>query len=210
MRRGARGSTNLGGMTWQEVLEFNANSTPTKLYPDRDIPLQRSIRPEELLELRFYKEIRTSFLDESAFYIRRNPISVVQRNEDGLVRYSDRNKPKRKNDNLSLSDLDLDPKFFPEELRKTLGAASATGRKKARRKLDMKTFIDFTIKAQDLKDESSEAAHPNVEEEPDEGLEDEDEDFGDDDDNDYGENYFDNGEGDDYDDYDGDEGAIYE
>ncbi|EPY50561.1 DNA-directed RNA polymerase III complex subunit Rpc31 [Schizosaccharomyces cryophilus OY26] len=208
MRRGARGNVNLGGMTWQEVLEFNARTGPTKLYPDRDLPIQRSIRPQELLEIRFLNEIRNSFVQESAFYIRREKANTTPVNDDGLVRYSDRNKPKRKNENLRLSDLDLDPKYFPEELRKTLGAESGI-KKRARRKLDMKTFIDFTINTEDLKDDAPEAADATNEEVPEE-VEDEDEDFGDDDENDYGENYFDNGEGDDFEDYEGDEGGVFD
>ncbi|WBW71174.1 DNA-directed RNA polymerase III complex subunit Rpc31 [Schizosaccharomyces osmophilus] len=206
MRRGGRGNVNLGGMTWQEVLEFNARTGPTKLYPDRDLPIQRSIRPHELLEIRFFNEIRNSFIQESAFYVRKEKANAVPINDDGLVRYSDRNKPKRKNENLRLSDLDLDPKFFPEELRKTLGAEGGI-KKRARRKLDMKTFIDFTINTEDLKDDAPETANPTNEEVPEE-VEDEDEDFGDDDDNDYGENYFDNGEGDDFEDYEGEDGGV--
>ncbi|EPX75212.1 DNA-directed RNA polymerase III complex subunit Rpc31 [Schizosaccharomyces octosporus yFS286] len=208
MRRGGRGNVNLGGMTWQEVLEFNARTGPVKLYPDRDLPIQRSIFPHELLEIRVFNEIRNSFIQESAFYIQKEKANAAPTNDDGLVRYSDRNKPKRKNENLRLSDLDLDPKFFPEELRKTLGAEGGT-KKRARRKLDMKTFIDFTINTEDLKDDAPETANPTTEEVPEE-VEEEDEDFGDDDDNDYGENYFDNGEGDDFEDYEGDDGGVFD
>ncbi|EEB08986.1 DNA-directed RNA polymerase III complex subunit Rpc31 [Schizosaccharomyces japonicus yFS275] len=206
MRRTNRGA--MGGLSWQDVADMKPMTDPVKGFPDREIPVPRGVQPHEFLEQRFLREIQHTFKKESPFYIRLKSLKSEQENEDGLERYSDKTKPKHKGYFLHLSDLNLDPRLFPEELHSVFVRTSENGQKHSAKQLDMKTFIDFTIKAEDLRDDPRAAATAEEERAADE-FEEEDDDFGDDENNDYGDNYFDNGEGDDVEDDDDDGANLY-
>lgn len=181
-----------------------ALSQPQALYPPYTPARPTPLTQEERLEVRYWKEIQHGIMHDTPFYIQtKDRASRVS--GDGIDRYSDRWKPKRKAA-LSLLDLRTDESYFPEELHIVL-RGDVPGRKKRKQQtFDVKKFLDSTKAeddqqvvefddADDLADIGIPVRHASDDDgEADEEVE-QDEAFSDDG-NDYEDNYFDGGDDD--------------
>lgn len=184
-------------------LQTSIQVKPQELYPPATVTTSKGITPEERLQIRFLKEVRYSIMHETPFYIQPRE-KIVGTCGDGIERYSDRWKPRRKAA-LSLMDLRTDERYFPEELLPVLNG-ELTGRKKRKlQTFDLNKFLEINVEdTLDVVDEGAigegdTAAEKDSDVEGEEG-EPEDDEYSDDG-NDYEDNYFDGG--DDYGDDDG-------
>ena len=179
-----------------------AHSQPQALYPLYTPARPRGLTQEEKLEVRYWKEIQYGVMHDTPFYIQPKDRSTGI-SGDGIERYSDRWKPKRKAA-LSLLDLRTDERYFPEELHVVL-RGDIPGRKKRKlQTFDLKKFLennkvdDEPVEFDDVEpaDEVGVPVRHASDDEQDEEEEVEQDEAFSDDGNDYEDNYFDGGDDD--------------
>lgn len=200
-------------MTFQpELQELQAiiQTGPQKLYPEFELPAVKALTHEEKVEVKLFKEVQYAIMHETPFYIQTRD-KAAGTIGDGIERYSDRWRPKRKA-SQTLTDLRTDEAYFPDELLTVL-RGDVVGRKKRKQQtFDLSKFLDMNVEPDlDALDNSSIAGDGNDEggrgSDDDEEEAAEDEAFSDEDGNDYEDNYFDDGDGD-FEDVGGDEEAF--
>lgn len=199
-----RGGLRPGGpmannMSYEEYKTLNLTGAPSLLYPETELPEAQTIVDDEKLSVRFFKEIQQSLYSESPFYIVAKEklvgsTGVSNTNNDGIERYSDKWKPKRKVA-ASLQDLRTDEAFFPEELLPVLRGENPARKKKKIQTFDINKFLDMNVALAegDAEGEDKVGSEAGSEEESEQDM---DEAFDDDDGNDYEDNYFSGGEND--------------
>lgn len=180
-----------------------------QIYPERSLPRARAVTEAEQLQVQFMTEFIKSMQNDTAYCIatedREKDASGVggiggatagSGEGDGIHRYSDRWRPKRKVA-YTLQDLHMDETYLPEELLSVVrGPDRACMRK--RHKFDLNKFVDMTVKREGLEEDAVAGAdiQPQSDAES-ELLEEEDDDYDEDGEaNDYDDNYFSGGEGD--------------
>ena len=182
-------------------LQASIQGGPQKLYPEFVIPLAKAPTMDEKLQVKFFKEVQSSIINETPFYVQaRTQVSAG----DGIERYSDKWKPKRKA-TQSLVDLRTDETFFPEELLPVLRGDVAGRKKRKQQTFDLGKFLDMNVEP-DAAENSSIAGENNDEDASEDEAGEEDDAFSDDG-NDYEDNYFSGGEND-FEDAGGDEEAY--
>lgn len=198
-------------MTFQpelQELQASIQTGPQKLYPEFELPDAKPLTQEEKLQVKFFKEVQYAIVHESPFFVQTRDKAAGTAG-DGIERYSDKWKPKRKA-TQSLIDLRTDEAYFPEELLSVLQGDVAGRKKRKQQTFDLSKFLDMNIEPDlDALDNSSVAGDANEDGDRDsdeEAADAEDEAFSDDG-NDYEDNYFDDGDGD-FEEAGGDEEAF--
>lgn len=180
-----------------QELQASINTGPQALYPDFELPVARPPTQDEKLQVKFFKEVQYSIINESPFYVQTRD-KVTGTSGDGIERYSDKWRPKRKAVQ-SLTDLRTDERYFPDELLPVLRGDVAGRKKKKQQTFDLSKFLDMNVEPDLDAVDAASVAGDNVGEEEEKGSEDEDEaedDAFSDDGNDYEDNYFSGGEND--------------
>lgn len=181
-----------------QELQASITTVPQELYPKFDIPVTRFPTPEEKVQVKYFKEVQSSINNESPFYIQLRE-KVPGTFGDGIERYSDKWKPKRKVAQ-SLTDLRTDERYFPDELLVVLQGDVAGRKKRKQQTFDLSKFLDMNVELDDELLEASSAAGDNVaddeQDSDDEDAEEAEDATYSEDGNDYEENYFSGGEND--------------
>ncbi|CCG81201.1 DNA-directed RNA polymerase III subunit rpc31 [Taphrina deformans PYCC 5710] len=217
--RGRGGGPRMGGPMANNMsfapqlaeLQASIQDSPQKLYPEFVIPEAKHPTQDEKLQIKFFKEVQTSIINETPFYVQIRE-KVTGTTGDGIERYSDRWRPKQKVAQ-SLVDLRTDEKYFPEELLPVLHGDIVGRKKRKQQTFDLSKFLDMNTEADVDAAETSSALGDAPGEPGDKGSdedgeaeEDPDDAFSDDG-NDYEDNYFSGGEND-FEDIGGDEEAY--
>lgn len=188
-------------------LEANIQTAPQPRYPPIDVPMAEKFRPEERIQVKFQKEVHYSISNESPFNVQARE-KMPGTAGDGIDRYSDRWRPKRKAAQ-SLTDLHTDEKFFPDELLVVLQGDTVGRKKRKLQTFDLSKFLDATVEPEeDAADPlGGEGTDDDQDSDAEEAADAEDAAYSEDDGNDYEENYFSGGEND-FDDGGADEEAF--
>lgn len=180
-------------------LQTVIQAKPQELYPEFAIPSAKAPTYDEKLQVKFFKEVQYGIVHESPFHIQSRD-KAVGVSGDGIERYSDRWKPKRKAVQ-SLMDLRTDESFFPDELLPVLQGEVAGRKKRKQQTFDLTKFFDMNVDEPleftdegELTDTHGANNRGSDEGEDAEGDGTEDEAFSDDG-NDYENNYFSDGAG---------------
>lgn len=179
-----------------QQLQASIKTEPQELYPKFDLPASKPPTEEERLEVKYLKEVQNGIINETPFNIQLRD-KAPGTSGDGIERYSDKWRPKRKVAQ-SLTDLRTDERFFPDELLVVLHGDVAGRKKRKQQTFDLNKFLDMNVEPDGDALESSSVAGDNDEnkdsDDPDaEAAED---DAFSEDGNDYEENYFSGGDGD--------------
>lgn len=185
-------------MTFQpelQELQSIIQTGPQKLYPEFELPSAKPLTPEEKLQVKYFKEVQYAIVHESPFFVQARDKALGTAG-DGIERYSDKWKPKRKA-TQSLMDLRTDETYFPEELLSVLQGDVAGRKKRKQQTFDLSKFLDMNVEPDlDALENSSLAGDANEDDEresDDEEADAEDEAYSDEG-NDYEDNYFSGGE----------------
>ncbi|BFZ56641.1 hypothetical protein PYCC9005_003688 [Savitreella phatthalungensis] len=111
-----------------------ANSRPMKLYPDRRIPRAEPLLDEEILQVKLASEFISSIRNDTPYYVLA-PQQMHTDEGDGIERFADRYKPKRKAA-FTMQDIHIDEKFIPEELHIVVRGPEGVKRRKKRPTFD--------------------------------------------------------------------------